>query len=329
MSAFATSPVVIPGEPHKSLAASHGVHPIAIQIPAQARAYLTSFNDQSDYTDMQTPPLEPSSPCSSVASSPRFDSFMESIAVERRCRSREFFFPNMSTVESAAPVFTRACDLDVGKSCDQLSPAEHQRRRTRQFFFPNMHTIESASPVVTQAADLKLTVEQKPVHQRKQPRSRDFFPSLDTFESAVPAVTRASDLKLADHDRIAYGEHHRRRLQNHFFPSVKRFESAVPTVTRAADLKLSSNGAATVGPVKSSERSQVASMNDHRRRASQEFFFPNQKAFESAVPMVTKAADLEIGHDHRQHWQKQAEIDQLYHADSLVTVDGRRMFRLL
>ncbi|KAF9167744.1 hypothetical protein DFQ26_003328 [Actinomortierella ambigua] len=336
MSAFATAPLVIPhGESTKSHSASHGVHPIAIQIPAQALAYLNSFNQTADEEDMQTPPLEPSSPCSSTASSPRFDSFMESIAIERRRRSREFFFPNMPTVESAAPVFTRASDLNVGKDSDQVSWAEHQRHRLRQFFFPSMQTVESASPMVTRAADLKLSVEQKQQKPRKQRRTREFFPCVDTFESAVPSFTRAADLKLADHDRISYGEHHRCRLQNRFFPSVKRLESAVPTVTRAADLKLAVSG--DVSADGSSQRSTSSASferppsqaSQHQRRASQEFFFPNQTLFESAVPVVTKASDLGLGQDDSQHWQKQAEIDQLYHAGSLATVDGRRMFRLL
>ncbi|KAG0231502.1 hypothetical protein BGW42_000208 [Actinomortierella wolfii] len=359
------SPFIFPlGEPAKSYAASH-VHPIAIQIPANALSYLSSFNEKSDLDEMQTPPLEPSSPCSSVASSPRFDSFIESVAAETRRRNREFFFPNMQTVESAAPVVTRASELTVDDG--EVSYAEHQRRRLREFFFPNM-TVESATPTVTRAADLKLSVDQTPQKQQKPAkateqaaknrRSREFFfPSLETFESVVPVVTRAADVKLKGHNSLSWGEHQRRQMKKRFFPSLSKFESAVPTVTRAADLKLSVDGragsasaatsAAATPPVATTPLAAPAAITNrglsqssgqpnkhggwgeyHRRKASQDFFFPNLK-FESAVPMVVRASEVNLGHEHRQHWQKQAEIDQLYHADSLKTVDGRRMFRLL
>ncbi|KAG0272489.1 hypothetical protein BGZ95_011759 [Linnemannia exigua] len=64
------------------------------------------------------------------------------------------------------------------------------------------------------------------------------------------------------------------------------------------------------------------------RRKSQEFFFPRQTSFESAVPSVTRARDVVLK-DHPTVDGAYAEYERLYNADSLVTKDGRHMVRLL
>ncbi|KAI1317058.1 hypothetical protein EDD11_009041 [Mortierella claussenii] len=67
---------------------------------------------------------------------------------------------------------------------------------------------------------------------------------------------------------------------------------------------------------------------DHARRLSQEFFFPNQTKFESAVPVVIRARDLQLK-DHPIIEGAYAEYELLYNADSLMTKDGKQMVRLL
>jgi len=64
------------------------------------------------------------------------------------------------------------------------------------------------------------------------------------------------------------------------------------------------------------------------RRLSQQFFFPNQTVFECAVPKITRARDLHLA-DHPIKEGEFAEYERLYNADSLMTVDGRHMVRLL
>ncbi|GJJ77794.1 hypothetical protein EMPS_10153 [Entomortierella parvispora] len=64
------------------------------------------------------------------------------------------------------------------------------------------------------------------------------------------------------------------------------------------------------------------------RRLSQQYFFPNQTVFECAVPKVTLARDLHLK-DHPIKKGEFAEYERLYNADSLMTVDGRHMVRLL
>ncbi|KAF8943096.1 hypothetical protein BGZ47_005809 [Haplosporangium gracile] len=73
--------------------------------------------------------------------------------------------------------------------------------------------------------------------------------------------------------------------------------------------------------------SSMANANSARRK-SQEFFFPNQTAFESAVPHVIRAKDVVLK-DHPHVEGAYAEYEELYNADSLVTKDGRQMVRLL
>ncbi|KAG0056344.1 hypothetical protein BGZ83_005463 [Gryganskiella cystojenkinii] len=68
---------------------------------------------------------------------------------------------------------------------------------------------------------------------------------------------------------------------------------------------------------------------DARSRAlSRQFFFPNQTRFECVVPTITRARDLNLK-DHPIIEGQFAEYEKLYHADSLMTVDGRPMVRLL
>ncbi|KAF9549413.1 hypothetical protein EC957_003802 [Mortierella hygrophila] len=73
--------------------------------------------------------------------------------------------------------------------------------------------------------------------------------------------------------------------------------------------------------------SSMANANSARRK-SQEYFFPNQTTFESAVPHVVRAKDVVLK-DHPHVEGAYAEYDELYNADSLVTKDGRHMVRLL
>ncbi|KAF9912007.1 hypothetical protein EC991_001454 [Linnemannia zychae] len=67
---------------------------------------------------------------------------------------------------------------------------------------------------------------------------------------------------------------------------------------------------------------------ERTRRRSQEFFFPRQTTFESAVPMVTRARDVVLK-DHPVVEDAYAEYERLYNSDSLMTKDGRFMVRLL
>ncbi|KAF9924601.1 hypothetical protein FBU30_005449 [Linnemannia zychae] len=64
------------------------------------------------------------------------------------------------------------------------------------------------------------------------------------------------------------------------------------------------------------------------RRRSQEFFFPRQTRFESAVPEVIRAKDVVLK-DHPVVKDAYAEYERLYNADSVMTKDGRHMVRLL
>ncbi|KAG0301354.1 hypothetical protein BGZ98_008425 [Dissophora globulifera] len=72
----------------------------------------------------------------------------------------------------------------------------------------------------------------------------------------------------------------------------------------------------------------IAGADVRTRRLSQDFFFPNQKKFESATPVVIKARDLHLK-DHPIVEGAYAEYEALYNADSLMTKDGRFMVRLL
>ncbi|KAF9923956.1 hypothetical protein BGZ65_008588 [Modicella reniformis] len=63
------------------------------------------------------------------------------------------------------------------------------------------------------------------------------------------------------------------------------------------------------------------------RRLSQ-VFFPNQTTFESLVPQVIRARDLHLK-DHPIIEGAYAEYERLYNADSVMTIDGRHMVRLL
>jgi len=66
---------------------------------------------------------------------------------------------------------------------------------------------------------------------------------------------------------------------------------------------------------------------DHSRRLSH-IFFPRQTKFESVVPVVVRARDIHLK-DHPIVPGAFAEYERLYNADSLMTVDGRPMVRLL
>ncbi|KAF9912428.1 hypothetical protein BX616_010326 [Lobosporangium transversale] len=72
----------------------------------------------------------------------------------------------------------------------------------------------------------------------------------------------------------------------------------------------------------------VAAAAARSRRQSQQFFFPHQTKFESAVPVVTRARDIHLK-DHPFIEGAYAEYEKLYNADSLITKDGRQMVRLL
>ncbi|KAG0276946.1 hypothetical protein BGZ96_003070 [Linnemannia gamsii] len=73
--------------------------------------------------------------------------------------------------------------------------------------------------------------------------------------------------------------------------------------------------------------STMANANSARRK-SQDFFFPNQPTFESAVPHVIRAKDVVLK-DHPQVDGAYAEYEELYNSDSTMTKDGRHMVRLL
>ncbi|KAF8938484.1 hypothetical protein BGZ58_000801 [Dissophora ornata] len=79
----------------------------------------------------------------------------------------------------------------------------------------------------------------------------------------------------------------------------------------------------SVGPVAARGGCEACS-----RRQSQQFFFPNQSRFESAVPQVVRARDIHLK-DHPIVEGAFAEYEALYNADSLVTKDGVHMVRLL
>ncbi|KAF9360038.1 hypothetical protein BGX26_010688 [Mortierella sp. AD094] len=72
----------------------------------------------------------------------------------------------------------------------------------------------------------------------------------------------------------------------------------------------------------------VAGEDVRTRRVSQEFYFPHQLKFESAVPVIVKAKDIHLK-DHPFIEGAYAEYERLYNADSLMTKDGRPMVRLL
>ncbi|KAF9114325.1 hypothetical protein BGX27_011145 [Mortierella sp. AM989] len=72
----------------------------------------------------------------------------------------------------------------------------------------------------------------------------------------------------------------------------------------------------------------VAGEDARTRRVSQDFYFPRQSKFESAVPVVVRARDIHLK-DHPIIEGAYAEYEKLYNADSLMTEDGRPMVRLL
>ncbi|KAF9426433.1 hypothetical protein BGZ76_002763 [Entomortierella beljakovae] len=86
-------------------------------------------------------------------------------------------------------------------------------------------------------------------------------------------------------------------------------------------------------PQLSSSVSSVTSLDSNfdvlkSRRASQEFYFPHQSTFESAVPVIVRAKDVHLK-DHPIIEGAYAEYEKLYNADSVMTKDGRPMVRLL
>ena len=83
--------------------------------------------------------------------------------------------------------------------------------------------------------------------------------------------------------------------------------------------------AAMVSPVLPAKKVIVA---EKPKRLSQEYFFPDQKHFECVVPAVTSAKSVYLK-DHPVVEGQYAEYDRLYNADSVQTVDGRFMVRLL
>ncbi|KAF9082655.1 hypothetical protein BGX29_007149 [Mortierella sp. GBA35] len=64
---------------------------------------------------------------------------------------------------------------------------------------------------------------------------------------------------------------------------------------------------------------------ENTRRRSQEFFFPNQTQFESAVPIVTSARDVVLKDTHPVVHSAYSD----YEDDSVMTKDGRYIVRLL
>jgi hypothetical protein len=95
--------------------------------------------------------------------------------------------------------------------------------------------------------------------------------------------------------------------------------------------------APTTPPLLSSSASSSASFESFETAALEKeaaprrlshVFFPNQHKFESVVPQVVRARDIRLK-DHPIIEGAYAEYERLYNADSLMTVDGRPMVRLL
>ncbi|KAG0366563.1 hypothetical protein BGZ54_005198 [Gamsiella multidivaricata] len=110
--------------------------------------------------------------------------------------------------------------------------------------------------------------------------------------------------------------------------ALEKSRSISPPMT--PPLLSSSSSASSTTSFDSIEAASPVEANDtvRVRRLSQEFFFPNQKVFESAVPIVTRAKDIHLK-DHPHVKGAFAEYERLYNADSLMTKDGRHMVRLL
>lgn len=64
------------------------------------------------------------------------------------------------------------------------------------------------------------------------------------------------------------------------------------------------------------------------RQMSMQYFFPRQARFEPVVPIIIRASDIRLK-DHPMVEGEYADYDKYYHADTLLTRDGRPMVRLL
>ncbi|KAG0210419.1 hypothetical protein BGX28_009328 [Mortierella sp. GBA30] len=282
---------------------------LSIHIPAKALTALERANANS-------PPLSPPYLSSSASSTGSFESLPDAFTVAEspvaspaegkiRRLSREFFFPNQSKFETAAPEIVKARDLNLK---DHLVADGAFDEYDKLYNADSLMTKDGRPMVRLLSPATTSTVRSDETAQAKARRlSREFFfPHQSKFESAAPEIVKAKDIHLKDHP-VAEGA----------FAEYEQLYNADSVMTKDGRpmVRLLSGTSFETAEVKA-------------RRASREFFFPHQSKFERAAPEVVKAKDIHLK-DYPVVEGAFAEYERLYNADSVMTKDGRAMVRLL
>ncbi|KAF9580525.1 hypothetical protein BGW38_002807 [Lunasporangiospora selenospora] len=109
------------------------------------------------------------------------------------------------------------------------------------------------------------------------------------------------------------------------FDSLPSPRNMAPTT---ADIAAANAAAANAANAAKAAAAHAALVAREARRLSQQYFFPNRIAFESAAPAVVRAKDLQLK-DHSAVDHVHTGGSHLYNGDSRLTRDGRPLVRLL